>query len=1758
MKNNFREESSNPWFIISKGLNKCSGDQGKLRNFILYNRDTIYNLELIDITLTLQPASILNKFKKAGDNFLKELLNAWDEHKQLKGIVSYVLRKGSTQEISNTLNALKGTSFINPDIIKAEDLKPSVAEVFCKGNSQNISNTLNALKGTSFINPDIIKAEDLKLAIEEVFREGNAQEIANTLNALKGTGFINPDIINAEDLKSAVAEAFREGNAQNISNTLNALKGTSFINSNIINAEDLKSGVAEVFREGEAQAISNTLNALKGTSFKIEDIIKAEDLKSSVAEVFHEGNAQGIANTLNALKGTGFINPDIIKAEHLKLAVAEVFSKRNAQGIANTLNALKGTSFINPDIIKTEDLKSAVAEVFREGNAQGIANTLNALKGTGFINPDIIKAEHLKLAVAEVFSKRNAQGIANTLNALKGTSFKIEDIIKAEDLKPAVAEVFRKGNSQEISNTLNALKGTSFKIEDIIKAEDLKSAVAEVFHEGNAQEIANTLNALKGTSFKIEDIIKTEDLKSAVAEAFREGNAQNISNTLNALKGTSFKNEDIIKAEDLKPAVAEVFRKGNAQDISNTLNALKGTSFINSDIINLQDLKEAIQKVLMQGSIQNISHIIDAIKNINYMSDELTALMQRYLEITRAELASGFEFEQIMRSHSFLMYNLRDVQDIVLFSQFYNSIKEEFVSLIKTLWQQLPQDNVYFYLINLLDYDDQDPEIIFIIKLIIRTRYEILAEGNSIDTIIELSKIITLLLDYYDNFPYELDQYLILYNQLLENPDLLDSKNIDYLDKLISYAYQIRLNLKQRNILLEVSLANDLLNKLEKLFQHYTIYAKDIDQIGNLNQLLFATILEPVELKLSLSEAREIEQDFDTWLSTQYNSKHKKRKREDSKALENKRAKIERDDLGSEMDVEESEIISDTDSSLFLEESYDNDLLTSIKVRNSGEIKSISLQEKSYKLLYSNVEEDKVKKTNAAHLLLGKEADEIVYVNLKRGEGLAKQLFKVHRYERELYLTGIAAGNSLKGKIELENYGQIIGFKLDNLYSNSFTKQFLSEVGYREGFYYINRALFASSVNNQVLHGSFNLYRAAEGYKICSSLPFIVQDGCGYIKADLLTKLVKFSSSNSQPPYITYQALQELKGDEKDEKYVAAVTDAADKGLKYINEASEFSARRLYAAMTTGNPDGFTKIAVPINSEANDEVLIGDSVIAADKALVIGRSPYDKFNIYAPKFSYAPEVATAYGIQYSLTGSEEQRGVNALSFYKGVLIAIDSKYWPQELSDVDIITSSEDRKIYSHASSRGGLKPEAGSYSIMHGVLTPTEIYQKGSLIGVKPNIQKACGGDYDGDPVICQVYDKQSSVYNLIKGSDEKFFKQNPKLPKTFTPERDNLMRAGEILSLKQDNLLEGYTYLYNIYVALRVDYQLEIANRVIKDASVQNLINIIAQENQAEGFVQLSPEDQLLYILSKGIKLGTDSFKTSIDKLPYQQLLRKMQSIFNKENIPVPFYFKSMCKQIEKAYEEEVGKVSPGKAVAYIAKQIAQDLAPKLEAQQKYFAGSFVNDVTSKIAQALASDVVIKQVHRIEYDNPLLNNADAATIKAMLANKPTVKLVQDEAYIRASYSLDGIKISSKSCYTTLIEYFRQNELFANLVNDMAILPDKKFFGLLNENEYEVIQLQTIAARTGLNIIVVSQFESNNQQYYTEQSYGREGGEKIYIWADENGCSTYIDNALPDLRNFAQQELWNLRNEEALYVSPEIEYSMSVSFLGIDILSLV
>jgi hypothetical protein len=49
-------------------------------------------------------------------------------------------------------------------------------------------------------------------------------------------------------------------------------------------------------------------------------------------------------------------------------------------------------------------------------------------------------------------------------------------------------------------------------------------------------------------------------------------------------------------------------------------------------------------------------------------------------------------------------------------------------------------------------------------------------------------------------------------------------------------------------------------------------------------------------------------------------------------------------------------------------------------------------------------------------------------------------------------------------------------------------------------------------------------------------------------------------------------------------------------------------------------------------------------------------------------------------------------------------------------------------------------------------VLTPVDFYFPGSLMGIQPKIQKACGGDYDGDPVIVQTYSKESAIYQLIE----------------------------------------------------------------------------------------------------------------------------------------------------------------------------------------------------------------------------------------------------------------------------------------------------------------------------------------------------------------------------------------------------------------------
>jgi hypothetical protein len=137
------------------------------------------------------------------------------------------------------------------------------------------------------------------------------------------------------------------------------------------------------------------------------------------------------------------------------------------------------------------------------------------------------------------------------------------------------------------------------------------------------------------------------------------------------------------------------------------------------------------------------------------------------------------------------------------------------------------------------------------------------------------------------------------------------------------------------------------------------------------------------------------------------------------------------------------------------------------KFDKEPEVKNID--KSGYQVIKKDGTKTTVSLTNSAALLLGDEAKDIIFLDIKENNLMVDQLFSLHKVDGEYYVSVIAGGNSIKGsKVdgEIADNGRLIAIKLKSLFGEPKSKirQFLDNIGYREAFYYIQRALMPNAV----------------------------------------------------------------------------------------------------------------------------------------------------------------------------------------------------------------------------------------------------------------------------------------------------------------------------------------------------------------------------------------------------------------------------------------------------------------------------------------------------------------------------------------------------------------------------------------------------------------------------------------------------------------------------------------------------------------------
>lgn len=544
------------------------------------------------------------------------------------------------------------------------------------------------------------------------------------------------------------------------------------------------------------------------------------------------------------------------------------------------------------------------------------------------------------------------------------------------------------------------------------------------------------------------------------------------------------------------------------------------------------------------------------------------------------------------------------------------------------------------------------------------------------------------------------------------------------------------------------------------------------------------------------------------------------------------------------------------------------------------------------------------------------------YVRLGNRNFLRNLVSPMHQGEK-VYITGFGAGGKMKVKLNVHGIpenGLLPLIEQKDLTSGKIGK-FLEIISSREAYYYWQRMFNPLSQDGDIITGTFRVMYADDASVSFGEITNA--DGCGFIKESVLgylgRKIANRTPYSLRTPIQTYQAIHHNKKHIAPDLFNKAVSECARVGRatieKYLsaNKSDQASVKELFSTLTTGGIKvGRNFVAIPATGEM--KVIVPLSLKHAD--LWLGKTPYEKFaNVLLKqehevahlksdcdhKKSAAQQVANLSGFQYSLLGVDG----DACVFHKGIFLIIPDTSWPYPYADV--ICCTKDAKVDSRWH-EGKEAPRSGSVKTFSGILTPVQLFGPGSFMALSTDIQgKRWDADYDGDIVTVDQKHKNTEIFSLMmKNLNHYTPYTTPKIPKTFTPARTaddtfSVFKFSAIMQARASNLMTAYAKNYDVFVALKIEFQNEIANTIANMACTPYLIqNILVDETEANIIEGLRTQPVLMIqkVLSAGVKTGADSFKSRVDWTYFKEFGNILKNIYTNMGIPNELvYFKSLC---------------------------------------------------------------------------------------------------------------------------------------------------------------------------------------------------------------------------------------------------------------------
>lgn len=200
------------------------------------------------------------------------------------------------------------------------------------------------------------------------------------------------------------------------------------------------------------------------------------------------------------------------------------------------------------------------------------------------------------------------------------------------------------------------------------------------------------------------------------------------------------------------------------------------------------------------------------------------------------------------------------------------------------------------------------------------------------------------------------------------------------------------------------------------------------------------------------------------------------------------------------------------------------------------------------------------------------------------------------------------------------------------------------------------------------------------------------------------------------------------------------------------------------------------------------------------------------------------------------------------------------------------------------------------------GILIAINTYAPGTLVALPIDEQCKLYGDFDGDQLL--LIAGRPELYRHVVDYEQQQLSNSPAVPKppkshtaAFDEQGCYVFGRGTQMATLYQQVLERYATLQNCFLALPIDKRQQLADEFIQTfysaTDVRNTLLLEQVPDIAPSINSEEPLRTLEQLLTRGMKAGTDAYKSNTALAQFSILASHLQRLFSRHQVPqsVPY---------------------------------------------------------------------------------------------------------------------------------------------------------------------------------------------------------------------------------------------------------------------------